>query len=289
MAERSVSRRVLDMQAIEMPIPEGDVGGEQTVEDKLPACFSTGTESLLQVTDLFKSYRLGQRSLPVLEGLSLDVKIGELVVIMGPSGSGKSTLLNCLSAIDVPDAGSVSLAGTLVDYDSEKARTALRRERVGIVFQFFNLIPTLSVRENILLPLMIRGKVKCEDRERADQLLIQIGLESRGDHLPSQLSGGEMQLTSIARALIHGPELLLADEPTGNVNPRIAEDILETLAGAAKARGVAILMVTHSAEHAAWADRVCFLKDGQIAAVLRQGRRRDQVALIHDYLANLAI
>lgn len=244
---------------------------------------------LLQVAGLSKAYRLGERRLPVLDDMSLDMNTGELVVIMGPSGSGKSTLLNCLSGIDVADAGVVSLAGDAVDYTSEAARTRLRRERIGMVFQFFNLIPTLNVRENVLLPLLIRGAIKGEDRQRADELLAQIGLTSRGDHLPSQLSGGEMQLTSIARALIHGPELLLADEPTGNVNPRIAEGILETLASAAATRGTAVLMVTHSPEHAAWADRVCFLKDGHIAATLEQGRQRDRVAPIHDRLVSLGI
>lgn len=244
---------------------------------------------LLQVAGLSKAYRLGERRLPVLDDLSLGVKTGELVVIMGPSGSGKSTLLNCLSGIDVADAGVVSLAGVPVDYSSEAARTRLRRERIGMVFQFFNLIPTLNVRENVLLPLLVRGAIKAADRERADELLAQIGLTSRGDHLPSQLSGGEMQLASIARALIHGPALLLADEPTGNVNPRIAEGILETLAGAAASRGTAVLMVTHSPEHAAWADRVCFLQDGRIAATLEQGRQRDQVAPIHERLMSLGI
>lgn len=248
-----------------------------------------GSAPLLRVTGLCKSYRLGQRSLPVLDDLNLGVDAGELVVIMGPSGSGKSTLLNCLSAIDVPDAGTVSLGGEPLDYASEAARTRLRREQVGMVFQFFNLIPTLSVRENVLLPRMIRGAVGPDDRARADRLLEQIGLGARARHLPSQLSGGEMQLTSIARALIHAPRLLLADEPTGNVNPRIAEGILETLAATAAAAGAAVLMVTHSPEHAAWADRVCFLKDGRIAATLRQGRQRDRVAPIHERLVSLGI
>jgi ABC-type lipoprotein export system ATPase subunit len=244
---------------------------------------------LLQVLGLSKAYRLGQRRLPVLDDLNLAINTGELVVIMGPSGSGKSTLLNCLSGIDVADAGVVRLAGQAVDYIKETERIRLRRERIGLVFQFFNLIPTLNVRENVLLPLLIRGAVSPADRARADALLARIGLQARADHLPSQLSGGEMQLTSIARALIHGPELLLADEPTGNVNPRIAEGILETLASAAATAGAAVLMVTHSPEHAAWADRVCFLKDGRIKATLEQGRQRARVAPIHQQLVSLGI
>ena len=263
----------------------------ETPADTTIAVFPTGAADvpLLHVSGLSKAYRLGQRRLPVLDDLSLAINAGELVVIMGPSGSGKSTLLNCLSGIDVADAGSVSLSGEALDYAKEAERTRLRRERIGLVFQFFNLIPTLNVRENVLLPLLIRGAVNPADRARAEALLVQIGMDSRGDHLPSQLSGGEMQLTSIARALIHGPELLLADEPTGNVNPRIAEGILETLAHAASTEGAAVLMVTHSPEHAAWADRVCFLKDGRIAATLEQGRQRDRVAPIHQQLASLGI
>jgi ABC-type lipoprotein export system ATPase subunit len=244
---------------------------------------------LLQVTGLVKSYPLGERRVPVLSGLDLEVRQDEFVVIMGPSGSGKSTLLNCLAAIDVPDAGAVRLSGTAIDYSHESARIRLRRERVGIVFQFFNLLPTLSVRENVLLPFMIRRRVDAADRERADALLARIGLVDRGEHYPSQLSGGELQLTSIARALIHSPELLLADEPTGNVNPKIAEGILETLASAAAEQGTSVLMVTHSAEHAAWADRVCFLRDGRIAATLDHDRRRDLVEPIHAQLVALGI
>ncbi len=248
-----------------------------------------GRRPLLLVRGLSKSYRLGERSLPVLSDLSLSVDSGELVVIMGPSGSGKSTLLNCLSGIDVADGGEVRLAGEGLDYGSEAGRTRLRRERIGMVFQFFNLIPTLSVRENVLLPLMIRGAVSADDRVRAERLLDTVGLAGRLDHLPFQLSGGEMQLTSVARALVHGPRLLLADEPTGNVNPRAAEGILEILTRTAADEGASVVMVTHSPEHAAWGDRVCFLKDGRIAGEIEQGRRRDQVAPIHARLVELQI
>jgi putative ABC transport system ATP-binding protein len=252
-------------------------------------CNAHAGSAVLEVSGLAKAYRLGHRTLPVLESIDLRVQPGELVVIMGPSGSGKSTLLNCLAGIDAPDHGSVALAGDTLDYASESARIHLRRERIGIVFQFFNLIPTLSVHENVLLPLMIRGRTTAADRGRAEALLERVGLIGRSQHFPSQLSGGEMQLVSIARGLIHRPELLLADEPTGNVNPRIALGILETLTDTAAAAGTAVVMVTHSAEHAAWADRVCFLKEGRIADVLIQGRRRDDVAPVHERLLALGI
>lgn len=243
----------------------------------------------LRVRDIFKAYRLGEGRLPVLEGLSLAVAAGEMVAIMGPSGTGKTTLLNCISGIDRPDEGTVEIAGELVDYRSERARTAMRRHRIGMVFQFFNLVPTLTVRENIALPFLIARRNGAESAERVAMLLAEVGLEARAAHYPFQLSGGEMQLVSIARALVHRPALLLADEPTGNVNPAVGRSIMNTLRATARREGAGILFVTHSAEHAAWADRVCFLRDGTIAAErVHRGDAAD-VRPIHDQLAALGI
>ncbi|MGB0631233.1 MAG: ABC transporter ATP-binding protein [Alphaproteobacteria bacterium] len=146
----------------------------------------------LHVSGLEKSYRLGSEAIPVLQGLDLRVDRGDMIAIMGPSGSGKTTLLNCVAAIDTPDGGSVYIAGTAVDYGSERARTLLRRRDIGIVFQFFNLIPTLSVRENIALPQQIAGGARGETNDRVDGLIERVGLGKRRDHLPHQLSGGEM-------------------------------------------------------------------------------------------------
>jgi ABC-type lipoprotein export system ATPase subunit len=244
---------------------------------------------LLAVRGLCKSYRLGGASLPVLSGISLDLTAGEMVVIMGPSGSGKTTLLNCISGIDLPDNGEVAVGGELLDYASENARTELRRRRIGMVFQFFNLIPTLTVRENVALPFYVSREWGTETEQQVDRLLTEVGMEQRRDHYPFQLSGGEMQLTSIARALVHRPDLLLADEPTGNVNPRVGRSILEILRSTAAREGAGVLMVTHSPEHAAWADRICFLKDGAIAAEHLQQGRRDEVAPIHARLLELGI
>lgn len=225
----------------------------------------------------------------VLRELSLDVASGEMVVIMGPSGSGKTTLLNCVSGIDVPDGGTIALDGAAVDFGSEAARTRLRRQRCGMVFQFFNLIPTLTVRENVALPFFISGEQGPAADKRVEQLLVEVGMERRRDHYPFQLSGGEMQLTSIARALAHRPSLLLADEPTGNVNPHVGRTIMEILRATAGREGAGVLMVTHSPEHAAWSDRLCFLKDGVIAGEHFQNGRCDEVASIHQRLLELEI
>lgn len=249
-------------------------------EDRLPA---------LEVSDLVKSYQLGKEVIQVLHGLSLTVESGELVAIMGPSGSGKTTLLNCIAAIDTPDGGTVSLAGAPVEFSSERSRTLLRRRDVGIVFQFFNLIPTLTVRENIALPQQIAGAARAGRDDRVNDLLHRVGLDERSSHLPHQLSGGEMQLVSIARALVHRPALLLADEPTGNVNPAIGRSILQTLRDTVREENTSVLLVTHSPEHAAWADRICFLKNGIIAGGVTQTGGPENLAPIYAELQRLGI
>ena len=211
------------------------------------------------------------------------------MAIMGPSGAGKTTLLNCLSAIDQPDAGEIVIAGKSVNFESQSARTELRRHDLGIVFQFFNLVPTLTVRENVALPFMIAHRNGPSTDSNVEEMLAQTGLTARANHLPHQLSGGEMQLTSIARALVHQPAALLADEPTGNVNPVVGRSIMETLRKSARVKNTAVLMVTHSVEHAAWADRICFLKDGHIAGDYRHGGDIEDVRLIHEKLLALGI
>jgi len=243
----------------------------------------------LQVRGLAKSYQVGRAVLPVLTSIDLGVDAGEMVVIMGPSGSGKTTLLNCISGIDVPDAGEVIIGGTAVDFASERETTLLRRRWIGMVFQFFNLIPSLTVRENVALPLMISNAFDGEAPARADAVLERLGMAERGTHYPFQLSGGEMQLASIARALVASPDIVLADEPTGNVNPAIGRQIMDSLRAAAKEQSAALLMVTHSPEHAAWADRICFLKDGAIAEELAQQGRKGDVGPVYERLQALTI
>ena len=244
---------------------------------------------VLSTDQLAKSFTLGHERIQVLDGVSLDVRPGELVVIMGPSGSGKTTLLNCVAGIETPDAGNVLLRGEPVDFSSERARIQIRRERIGVVFQFFNLLPTLTARENIELPFLIASEPLADYKQKVEQIVRLVGLEHRQGHYPHQLSGGEMQLVSIARALVREPELLLADEPTGNVNPRVGRAIVNTLREAAAKAGTSVLMVTHSPDHAAWADRICFLRDGVIADELAQGGRSDAVSPIHDKLVELGI
>ncbi len=245
--------------------------------------------SRLLARDIRKSYRLGESELPVLRGLTIAVDGSELVAIMGPSGSGKTTLLNCIAGIDVPNGGEVIVAGHPVELDSERERTLLRRHQIGIVFQFFNLIPTLTVRENVELPLRVAEWPSGERAGPVDDIIERVGLGSRANHLPSQLSGGEMQLTSIARALVHQPPLLLADEPTGNVNPAIGASIMNALRETARRQGTAVLLVTHSPEHAAWADRICFLKDGVICEEMRQDGKRHETRPIYRRLETLEI
>ena len=243
----------------------------------------------LEVQNLHKHYLLGERNISVLQGLNVSVGKGEIVVVMGPSGSGKTTLLNCVSGIDIPDSGEVKINGELIDLNSARERTLLRRSHIGIVFQFFNLIPTLTVRENISLPFLIAQRKGKEVESRIEVMLETVGLTQRKSHYPYQLSGGEMQLVSIARALVYSPGLLLADEPTGNVNPNVGRSIMDILRATAKQLDTSVLMVTHNPEHAAWADRICFLKEGIIQSEHQQNGEVSKVLPIHEKLLALGI
>jgi len=199
---------------------------------------------------------------PILGGVDLDVAAGTLVALLGPSGSGKSTLLNVVSGIDRPDSGEVEVAGVALHRLSETERTRFRRDRIGFVFQFFNLIPTLTVMENLLLPMELAGRTKAEDRERARSLLARIGLEDRARAWPDRLSGGEQQRVAVARALAHAPDLILADEPTGNLDPETGARVLDLLESLVRDSGTTLLMVTHAEAAALRADRVMELRNG---------------------------
>jgi putative ABC transport system ATP-binding protein len=243
----------------------------------------------LELQNLHKHYLLGERNISVLQGVNVSVGKGEIVVVMGPSGSGKTTLLNCVSGIDIPDSGEVNINGKRIDLNSARERTLLRRSHIGIVFQFFNLIPTLTVRENISLPFLIAQRKGEEVESRIEVMLETVGLTQRKSHYPYQLSGGEMQLVSIARALVNSPGLLLADEPTGNVNPNVGRSIMDILRATAKQQDTSVLMVTHNPEHAAWADRICFLKEGIIQSQHQQNGEVSNVLPIHEKLLALGI
>lgn len=241
----------------------------------------------LEVLNATKRYDLGTSSVEVLRGVDLTVEARQTCAVMGPSGVGKSTLLNCVAGLDVADGGVVRVFGEDVAALSDDARTILRRRRIGIVYQFFNLVPNLSARENVMLPFLIDG-VAPDDRA-IDQVLERVGMGGRAEHLPAQLSGGEMQLISIARAIVRRPGLILADEPTGNVNVATGKRIMALLAEVVDETECALLLVTHNPEDAAKASRVVFMKDGQIDPdhALAEGDVSSQA--VHAALASLGI
>lgn len=216
---------------------------------------------MIQLEGVHKSYHEGDRSLDVLVDVSAHIRPGAWVTLLGPSGSGKSTLLNLISGIDQPDRGTVSVAGTDLTALSERERTRFRRHHIGFVFQFFNLLPTLTVEENLRLPLELAGGAHSLDpRERTHALLERVGLADRRDARPDRLSGGERQRVAIARALAHAPEVVLADEPTGNLDAETGERVIGLLEELVRAQGTTLVVVTHSAELAARSDRVLELR-----------------------------
>ena len=223
------------------------------------------TDAALQTRDLTKVFGEGKTAVRALDGVSLGVERGDMVAIMGPSGSGKSTLLHLLGALDTPTSGEILLAGRRYDGLGEGELTRLRRERIGFVFQFFNLLPALSAEENVLLPALIAGRRDDAIRERAGELLGRVGLTDRAQHLPPELSGGEQQRVSIARALLTEPEIVLADEPTGNLDTRSSTGVLDLLRELNEAEGQTLVIVTHDPAAASTARRVVFLRDGKVA------------------------
>ena len=218
----------------------------------------------VELRNLSKTYREGEAERAVLRDVSLTVASGEIVVLVGRSGSGKSTLLNLIAGIDRPTAGSVVVNGTDLTALDEQARTRYRRRHIGFVFQFFNLIPLLTVEENLLLPLDLNGRADETGVARARELLERVGLAGRGDSFPERLSGGEQQRVAIARALIHEPDVILADEPTGNLDADTAADVLDLLDKLAREAGRTVLMATHSREVIGVADRIFTVQRGAL-------------------------
>lgn len=219
---------------------------------------------LVELSKVSKSYREGQRLRPVLDGADLQIAAGELVAVVGRSGSGKSTLLNLLSGIDRADSGEVKIGKSELGALDEHHLTLLRRHRIGFVFQFFNLIPTLTVEENLLLPLDLCGNLDSESKAAALERLAAMGLADRRSSFPDVLSGGEQQRLAIARALAHDPPLILADEPTGNLDAETADAVLELLNQSLRQAGKTLVMATHSRTAAAIADRVLTLREGRL-------------------------
>ena len=217
---------------------------------------------ILDLDNVRKRYEGGESPVEAVRGVSIRLESGDFVALMGPSGCGKSTLLHLCGAMDRPSEGELTIAGTNVRQLSDDQLTALRREKLGFVFQFFNLLPTLTVRENIELPLLLAGAAPGESGQRAGELAERVGLGHRLGHYPAQLSGGEMQRAAIARAVVHKPALLIADEPTGNLDTENGLKVLDLLRELNSDLGLTVLMATHSTETAAIAGRLLMMRDG---------------------------
>ncbi len=221
------------------------------------------SSGILQTTGLRKQYQMGEVTVEALRGINFIVPQGQFVAIMGPSGAGKSTLLHLMGGLDTPSDGDIVLGGKQLAHLSDDEITIVRRRQVGFIFQFFNLLPTLSAAENVALPLLIDGKHIEEYAARIDELLDLVGLGDRKNHRPDQLSGGEQQRVAIARAFVTEPKIVLADEPTGNLDSKSGTVVLDLLRRVCKNLNTTVVMVTHDPRAASYADRVVFLKDGQ--------------------------
>jgi len=237
-------------------------------------------QRVVRATDLTRRYGEGDTAVDALRGVSLEVSRGELTAVMGPSGSGKSTLMHILAGLDRPTSGEVTIAGTPLSTLNDNQLTKLRREHIGFVFQFFNLLPMLDAEENVVLPLSIAGQKP--DKAWVDDLLEQVGLSQRRSHKPSELSGGQQQRVAIGRALVNKPTIIFADEPTGNLDSKTSGEILELLEHSVRELNQTIVMVTHEARAAAVADRVLFLDDGLIVREARNISAHDIVAAMEE-------
>jgi putative ABC transport system ATP-binding protein len=237
----------------------------------------------VEAQGIARRYGEGETAVDALRGVDLEVRSGELVAVMGPSGSGKSTLMHILAGLDKPTTGTVKIAGTEITELDDAELTRLRREHIGFVFQFFNLLPMLDAEENVVLPLSIAGQKP--DRAWLDALLTQMGLADRRRHRPSELSGGQQQRVAIARSLVTRPTILFADEPTGNLDSKTGGEILELMRASTDAYGQTTVMVTHEARAAAIADRILFLADGQIVRELGKGSQQAEVLAVMNSLS----
>ncbi|MFE6864594.1 ABC transporter ATP-binding protein [Nocardia sp. NPDC057668] len=223
----------------------------------------TANAPLLELANVVREYRIGGETVRALDGISLDIAGGQFVSVVGPSGAGKSTLLHVLGALDVPSSGSIRFRGREIGAFGDDEQSEFRRQHVGFVFQFFNLLPTLSAWENVAIPKLLDGTGLRATKPRALELLDLVGLGSRAEHRPGELSGGQMQRVALARALVMDPPLILADEPTGNLDSKTGAAIMALLADIAHGDH-AVVMVTHNAEAASTTDRVLTLGDGRI-------------------------
>lgn len=221
---------------------------------------------LLNVVGLEKTFHQGGHDLTIFQGLDMNIVPGEIVALVGPSGAGKSTLLQLIGLLDTPTAGQIVIDGRDVSRMNDRARTQVRRDAIGFIYQFHNLQPEFTAQENVILPQMIAGKSKREARERADKLLSALGLGHRLDHRPARLSGGEQQRVAIARAIANKPRLLLADEPTGNLDPVTSDHVFEMLIQLVRSAGIGAVIATHNMALADRMDRVLEMKNGQLVS-----------------------
>ena len=219
---------------------------------------------VLRLTGITRTFHQGPETLEVLRGIDIDIHEGEIVALVGPSGSGKSTLLHIAGLLESPSSGEIEISGNAADNLGDDARTRLRRHNIGFVYQYHHLLPEFSALENVVIPQIIAGIARKEARKRAAELLQWLGLEARANHRPGELSGGEQQRVAIARALANAPRLLLADEPTGNLDPTTADEVLEVLLKLTRGAGLAALIATHNPALASRMDRTLTVKDGHV-------------------------
>jgi putative ABC transport system ATP-binding protein len=255
------------MSAIALPLDEAPIG-------------SPRPGPLVSASGLVRRFGEGSSAVDALRGVTLDIEAGRMTAIMGPSGSGKSTLMHLLAGLDTPTEGSIVLDGVEITGLSEKKLTQLRRDTIGFVFQFFNLLPMLTAEENVTLPLSIAGRKV--DTEWLDTLLEEVRIGDRRDHRPSELSGGQQQRVAIARALVTKPKVIFADEPTGNLDSSSSKDVLSLMRRAVDDWGQTIVMVTHDAGAAALADRILFIADGRIVRDLEESTAAEVLAAMQE-------
>lgn len=224
--------------------------------------------TIIESIDLSKSYTMGKVEVEVLKNINLSIDEGEFVSIMGPSGSGKSTLLYLIGGLDKPSSGRIRIKGRELDGMNDDQESKLRRQEIGFIFQFYNLIPNLNVEENIMLPILLDGKKLRDYRKVLDEILETVGLADRRRHTPRELSGGQQQRVAIARALINQPDIILADEPIGNLDTKTGTEIMELLAKINRENGKTIIQVTHSKEAADYGQRIIHVRDGRVSEAI---------------------